>query len=101
MISLRNAGKKTDLQLALHGHLTAHHRLMLQAIGQSIKGMEDTIRHCLEGLSEELELLETIPGVDRETAGHVLAEITPDMSPFPDHRHLASWAEIASDPMKV
>jgi hypothetical protein len=42
--------------------------------------------------SEEVELLDTIPGVDRKTAEVLIAEIGADMSQFPTHRHLASWA---------
>jgi transposase len=38
------------------------------------------------------ELLDTIPGVDKRTAELLLAEIGPEMSQFPTHRHLASWA---------
>lgn len=90
------------LQLALEGHLRDHHRFMLKTLCQSIKSIENTIRevetrieHYLQSLSEEMALLETIPGVGRQTAGQILAEITPDMSAFPDHKHLASWAGIA------
>ena len=39
-----------------------------------------------------VELLCTIPGVQRRTAESVLAEIGTDMSRFPSERHLASWA---------
>ena len=42
--------------------------------------------------SEQVELLDTIPGVNRRTAETLIAEIGVDMSRFPTHRHLASWA---------
>ena len=41
--------------------------------------------------SRELELLDTIPGVDKRAAEMLLAEIGPDMSRFPTDAHLASW----------
>ena len=41
---------------------------------------------------EKLELLDTIPGVNRRTAETLIAEIGTDMGQFPTHRHLASWA---------
>lgn len=44
--------------------------------------------------SEKVELLRTIPGVDRRSAELLLAEIGPDMARFPTHRHLASWAGL-------
>jgi transposase len=39
----------------------------------------------------EIELLDTIPGVDKRAAEMLLAEIGPDMSRFPTEAHLASW----------
>ena len=42
-----------------------------------------------------VELLDTIPGVDRRTAEIILAEIGLDMSQFPSADDLASWAGFA------
>lgn len=39
-------------------------------------------------------LLDTIPGVGRETAERILAEIGIDMSRFPTAAHLARWARV-------
>jgi len=41
---------------------------------------------------EAAQLLDTIPGVDRRAAETLIAEMGVDMSQFPSHRHLASWA---------
>jgi transposase len=41
-----------------------------------------------------LELLETIPGVNRRTAEVILAETGGDMRQFPSAAHLASWAGL-------
>jgi transposase len=41
-----------------------------------------------------VELLLTIPGVDRRTAEVLIAEISVDMSRFPTSGHLASWARM-------
>src|SRR5262249_2146134 len=38
--------------------------------------------------------LDQIPGIGRRAAEEVLAEIGTDMSGFPSHRHLASWAKV-------
>ena len=50
-----------------------------------------------EGLSwgAAVELLDTIPGVDRRTAEIILAEIGLDMNQFPTADDLASWAGFA------
>ena len=39
-----------------------------------------------------MQLLRTIPGVDRRSAEIILAEIGPDIGRFPSAAHLASWA---------
>ena len=41
-----------------------------------------------------IEVLVSIPGVQRRTAEVVIAEIGTDMSRFPTSRHLASWAGL-------
>ena len=44
---------------------------------------------------EDLELLDTIPGVGRRTAEQILAEAGTDMDQFPSAAHLCSWAGVA------
>ncbi len=39
-----------------------------------------------------MELLQTIPGVGKDAAAGILAEIGSNMDQFPNERHLASWA---------
>jgi transposase len=40
----------------------------------------------------EIERLDAVPGVDRCAAAVVLAEVGAQMTPFPSHQDLASWA---------
>lgn len=44
---------------------------------------------------QAVELLDTIPGIDRRLAEVIIAEIGTDMSRFPSADHLASWAGVA------
>jgi transposase len=44
---------------------------------------------------EDLELLDTIPGIGRRNAEDILAEIGTDMTRFPSAAPLASWAGMA------
>ena len=44
---------------------------------------------------EEVALLDTIPGVGRQTAAALVAEIGVTMERFPSADHLASWAGMA------
>jgi transposase len=39
--------------------------------------------------------LETIPGVGKDAAAGILAEIGNDMEQFPNEQHLASWAGMS------
>lgn len=95
---------KDDLAAALKGNLTKHHKFMLQTIKMSITEKESIIvlldkqidNHLKEN---ELELdakrLTSIPGVGKEGAAYILAEIGNDMDQFPDQNHLSSWAGIS------
>ena len=93
-----------DLAASLKGNLTDHHRFMLQTVKESIKSKEQIIVKLnaqIDILLKEnelvldSELLATIPGVGKEAAAYILAEIGNDMSQFPDEQHLASWAGMS------
>jgi len=44
---------------------------------------------------EELELLLTIPGIKKDSAAIIIAEIGVDMTQFPTSQHLASWGGVS------
>ena len=52
------------------------------------------IELCLTGKQAELALLQTIPGVSRQSAIVIVSEIGLDMSQFISDKHLASWAGV-------
>ena len=58
------------------------------------KEIEREILMIAEPFSAVLELLYTLPGLDKNpmTAIAILSEIGPDMSVFPSSKHLVSWA---------
>jgi transposase len=87
------------LKEALEGHFSNHHAFMvgrmlahIDYLDESIGDLSSEIERGNAPFSEQVELLGTIPGVDRRTAEVLIAEIGVDMSRFPTHRHLASWA---------
>jgi transposase len=87
------------LKEALEGRFSAHHGLMvgrmlahIDYLDESIAELSIEIERVIAPFSEEVELLDSIPGVDRRTAEVLIAEIGANMNQFPTHRHLASWA---------
>ncbi len=93
--------KKDKLSKALDGRVTDHHQFMLTLILESITHINNQIAQLearldsyLTEMSTQIDLLKTIPGVSDKSAMSILAEIGTDMSHFPSHRHLASWAGV-------
>ncbi len=86
------------LREALQGRFTGHHALLvsqmlaqIDVLDETIQTLSGRIEELTRPFSRELELLDTIPGVDKRAAEMLLAEIGPDMSRFPTDAHLASW----------
>jgi len=98
----RLRAKLPALRKALDARFRAHHGVLVRGILDHIDYLEAAIatlgQHIavlLEPHHELVELLVTIPGIERRTAEVVLAEIGTDMTRFPSGRHLASWAGLA------
>lgn len=53
------------------------------------------IENRLEPYEQAVERLLQIPGVQRQSAASIVAEIGDDMSHFPSAKHLCSWAGVA------
>lgn len=107
LVKLRHGKMKAgreDLASALKGNLTEHHRFMLATIRSRIGDGRAVIEKLDARIEEHLraneqtldiDLLQTIPGVGKDAAAGILAEIGSDMDQFPSERHLASWAGMS------
>jgi transposase len=89
------------LREALEGRFTGHHALLVGQMLAQTDFLDETVATLSEPIAElrrpfsrELELLDTIPGVDQRAAEMLLAELGPDMSRFPTDAHLACWAGV-------
>jgi transposase len=95
----RLRAKIPQLQLALQGRVTDHHRFLLQLHLEHVEHLEALmgrlsarIEELLAPFAEAAERLQTIPGISERLAEMLVAEIGTDMSRFPTAEHLASWA---------
>ena len=93
--------KIPELRTALIGSFRDHQRYLVSRQLKHIDYLEQEIAECgleiqrrLVPDQQHLFALCTIPGVGQRTAECILAEIGTDMSRFPSHRHLASWAGL-------
>lgn len=92
-------GKIPELEQALQGNVTEHHRFLLGLLWKQLAQQEGLITELDAKIEEqtrpfaaEIERLDAVPGVDRRVAEAVLAEVGAEMKPFPTHHQLASWA---------
>jgi transposase len=97
----RMRSKIPQLEQALAGRLSEHHRWMLSLLVDQLESAEQFIARLDQRIAEltrpqqpVLERLDAIPGIDRRIAEVLIAEIGPDVTPFPTDAHLASWAGV-------
>jgi transposase len=93
--------KLPALREALEGRFDAEHALVVGQIlahidflDAAIARLSDAIEQQIAPLAPAVELLCTIPGVERRAAEVLIAETGGDMTAFPTAAHLASWAGV-------
>lgn len=94
--------KREALIKALEGQVKSHHRFVLTELLCQVDSLDETIarfdqqieEYC-RPFEEMVTLLDTIPGVARQTAEVIVSEIGVDMSRFESADHLAAWAGVA------
>jgi transposase len=99
----RLKNKKGDLERALRGLIGPHQKLMLETqlkhidfLDEQIANLDEEVKERMLPFEEDLERLDTIPGVGRRTAEQLLAEIGTNVEEqFPSAAHLCSWAGMA------
>jgi transposase len=96
---LRN--KIPQLCLAFNGRFEERHRFQMRVLldqltfhDTKVAEFDQQIGERSQPFQDKIQLLMTIPGVDRITANSMIAEIGDDMTQFPTAQHLASWAGI-------
>jgi transposase len=98
----RLRAKIPQLQEALLGEVTAHHRFLLGMLMDQVEFLEGQIARLGARITEVLpapfeeaiQRLVTIPGIEQRAAENIVAELGADMTPFPSAGQLASWVGI-------
>ena len=90
-----------QLQAALRGRVTAHHRFMLRlpldhldAVDAAIGCIDKEVDGNVEPFRAAVEMLSGIPGISSLSAEVIVSEIGIDMSRFKTAGHLISWAGL-------
>jgi len=93
--------KEDQLQAALQGKLTMHHRMQLEellllitTLDRSIARFDREVAERLRWLDALIERIDTVTGLSRYSIEVLLGELGWDMSRFPDAAHAASWVGI-------
>ncbi|WP_235000387.1 IS110 family RNA-guided transposase [Virgibacillus dakarensis] len=89
MVHWRVKASLSEIAETVNGRIRRHHRDMLRYhwehmiyIEQVIEELEEQIDQCLTPYRKEVELLDTIPGVNKDAAAVFVAELGVDMSVF-------------------
>ncbi|MGG1664657.1 IS110 family transposase [Brevibacillus sp. NRS-1366] len=94
--------KKEELELALRGYVNPHQRLMLKTIlthidflTEHIDMLDQEVTQRVHSYQEDIERLDSIPGIATRMAEQILAEIGTNVEKqFPSAAHLCSWAAV-------
>jgi transposase len=94
--------KLSQLEAALTGRFGRHHALIvgeilakLDYLDEVIKRLSEEVDHAIAPFTQAVQLLDTIPGVDRRMSEALVAEIGVDMGRFGSSERLASWAGLS------
>lgn len=78
-----------DGRFLLHDQLRAFHQ-----VNNRLAEYDRRLGDGLAGYRDRIDLLMTIPGIDRASAAAILVELGPDISAFASARHCAAWAGV-------
>ncbi|MCM3672223.1 IS110 family transposase [Mesobacillus maritimus] len=94
--------KKEELALALKGYINSHQRIMLKTIlkhidflTEQIEMLDQEVAQRVSTYQEDIERLDSIPGIATRMAEQILSEIGTDIKKqFPSAAHMCSWAGL-------
>ncbi len=63
-------------------------------VGQRLREIDQRLEADLADYTRQLNLLKTVPGIDRSSARAILVELGPDVTVFPNARCCGAWAGV-------
>ena len=94
--------KLPQIKEGLRGTTREHHRRIIKLIYEHLKYLENEqeeieklIDEACKKYKKEIDLLDSIPGIDKDSAKAIIAEIGIDMNQFPTVKNLTSWAGMS------
>jgi transposase len=96
--------KIPELQQALRGRVTDHHRFLLRLLLDDLACREELVARLTARIAavmpapmvEAVDRLKTIPGIEDRAAQAIVAETGADLAAFPSAAQIASWAGMCS-----
>lgn len=101
-LSVRTARQKIPaLVEALDGTFTDHHAFMcrhyldqIDHLNAVVAALDARIARLMKDHDQDIDNLDTVPGIGRRAAEIIIAETGGDMAPFASSAHLASWIGV-------
>ena len=94
--------KLPRIKEGLKGTTREQHRKIIKLMYEHLKYLEKEkeeiekiIDDACENYKKEIDLLDTIPGIDKDSAKAIIAEIGVNMNQFPTVKNLTSWAGMS------
>lgn len=98
----RMRSKIPQLREALAGNIDAHHARISEEIASHIRDLDARIERLTTDIvaasspfEDQIAILMSMPGIDRDNAEVIVAEIGGDISKFPTPGQLCAWAGLA------
>lgn len=102
LVKTRISASIEEVVNAMEGIITPFQKTMMKEVIKHINELTDRIvemnkiiEEYMEEYNDNLEKIQTIPGIGKITAQIILAEIGQDMSRFPSEGHISSWAGVS------
>ena len=101
-LKTKTRNKINDIMMAMNGRLSSHQKLFLKMLLKHLEQLESNLSEVESEIATEvqkyehqLELIDSIPGIDKTAASSIIAEIGIDMSKFKTAEHICSWAGLS------